>query len=364
MINNSVFFYNSVLFLLLVQLLSISPDSRPAKVVSVPRFVWAFPLAFLSVWLMASCPIVLGSWDDRSAYASAVLFFQQYGYQTIKVASIGEWVFELYTYVVSLITDYQGWFYITAIVYICNYMLAARRLTMDYAYVLFFSIVCNFQFYDYGTNTVRAGFAASFVMLGLSFCNRFWVMLLCFLIALFSHNSMVIPIFALLIAYKIPKPKLFIWLWLLAIPLSLFAGSFFQQYLMGFADERRTTYFAADAMSRARFRWDFLVYSATPVLLGYYYIFKLNFKSHFYQWVYCAYLIANAVWILVIKAEYTDRFAYLSWFMFPILLLYPVLTKQLFYDVRVQRNHIAMTLACQYAFCYYMYLAYNGFKPF
>lgn len=364
---NDYAFHQIVLVLLGFLAFSVVPNTRPAQVVDVPRAMWSIPLAIFVIWILASNTVVLGSWSDRGAYGGAVVFYQQNGFQWLQTASSGEWLFQVYTYLVSLFTDYIGWFYVTALIYVGNYLVAARRLTKEYVYVLFFSIICNFQFYSYGENTIRAGFAASFVILGLSLCNKIWALLLCFFIAFYCHHSMAIPMAALLVAYKIQKPRLFLWGWLATIALSFAAGSTFEHYLMGFVDDRRSNYLGVDAsqtLYKVGFRWDFLAYSAIPVLLGYYYIFMLDFKSQFYQWVYCAYLIANSFWVLVIRANYTDRFAYLSWFMFPILLLYPLLTKQLFRDVNVQRNHIVLTIVLQYAFCYYMYWKDHGFTFF
>lgn len=38
------------------------------------------------------------------------------------------------------------------------------------------------------------------------------------------------------------------------------------------------------------------------------------------------YLLSNTFWILVIRANFSDRFAYLSWFIYSIVLLYPLVT--------------------------------------
>lgn len=43
-----------------------------------------------------------------------------------------------------------------------------------------------------------------------------------------------------------------------------------------------------------------------------------------YKHLYCTYIIANSVWLLVIGAFFTDRFAYLSWCLSPILLMLPL----------------------------------------
>lgn len=362
---NDPIFYNALLILLFFLVMRLTPTTRGNQVIEVPSVLWVIPIVFFAVWAMASNPVVLGTWTDRAAYGSAVIHFQQFGYNWNDLSFKGEWLFNLYVYAVSLITDYKGFFYVTAAIYVLNYFEAAHRLTKEYAYVLFFSIIGNFQFYSYGQNTIRAGLAASMVTLGLTFCNKLWVMLLLFVLAYGVHHSMAITMVALLIAYGINKPKYFIWGWFGSILLSLVAGSAFEGFLSGFSVDDRTHYFSVDAAQtfyRVGFRWDFLAYSALPVALGYYYIYVLDFKSRFYHWVYCAYLIANSFWVLVIHAEFTDRFAYLSWFLFPIVLIYPLLIKQQFRDVEKHKNLLVLILMGQIAFNYYMFVVYNGFK--
>lgn len=228
---------------------------------------------------------------------------------------------------------------------------------------MFISFLIAFQFYAYGTNTIRAGIATSLILVGISFCNRFWLMSIFFFIAFFCHKSMAVPLFALAIAYKFPKTKFYLLLWVASIGLSFFIGSFLQSLVAGLTQDTRADYITAgDSQYRSMFRWDFLAYSALPVFLGWFYIFKLNFKSIFYRWVYNAYLISNTFWILVIRAAFSDRFAYLSWFMFPILLMYPLLSQQLYRECYTQSRNIILVLFGQIAFSYFMFWAYNGHK--
>ena len=57
--------------------------------------------------------------------------------------------------------------------------------------------------------------------------------------------------------------------------------------------------------------------------------FALNLKI-LNEKIYSIYLFANALWILVIQANFSNRFAYLSWFMLGLVIVYPFL-KQLFF---------------------------------
>lgn len=362
-----VIYHNILLLLVFLLPLMVVPINRNSRVVDVPRPYWGILIWCLAVWCMANVPIYLGTWTDRGAYAGAFISIAQGNYHFEGFQ--GEALFSLYMWVVSLLSpDYHAWFYITAIIYVGNYFFAANRLTQEYSFILFLSMVCCFQFFGYGCNTIRAGFAGSLIIFGLSLCNRMPLMILFFAMSFFCHKSMAIPIGALALAYYLPnKTKWFLRLWFLCILGSFFLGSTFENIFKQFIDDGRSHYLMTSAdqtVYNVGFRWDFLFYSAIAVALGYYYIFVLGFKSKFYHWVYNAYLIANAFWVLVIRAEFTDRFAYLSWFMFPILLLYPLLTQQLYPDVYKQKQMIVYVLMGQFAFTYYMYFAYNGFRMF
>ncbi len=360
-------FYNVLLLLVILLPMMVVPVSRNNRVVDVPRSYWGFLIWVLAAWCMASAPIYLGTWSDRGAYGGAFVSIAQGNYHFEGFQ--GETMFSLYMWIVSLFSsDYHVWFYVTALIYVGNYLFSANRLTKEYSFVLFLSMVCCFQFFGYGNNTIRAGFAGSIIMLGLSFCNRMPLMILLFATSFFCHKSMAIPIGALALAYYMPNKTIwFIRLWFLCIIGSFFLGSTFEGFFSQLVNDGRSHYFMTSAdqtFYRVGFRWDFLFYSALPVALGYYYLYVLRFRSVFYHWIYNAYLIANSFWVLVIRAEFTDRFAYLSWFMFPILLMYPLLTQQLYRDVYKQKQMIIYVLMGQFAFTYYMYLAYNGFKMF
>ncbi len=68
----------------------------------------------------------------------------------------------------------------------------------------------------------------------------------------------------------------------------------------------------------------------------------------FYARLVNTYLVANAVWILVINANCSNRFAYLSWFMLPWVLLYPFVPGR--FNSRPRTGLIAAVLGAQYLF--------------
>ena len=98
--------------------------------------------------------------------------------------------------------------------------------------------------------------------------------------------------------------------------------------LLGGLDARAEEYVNNDGIQdsyNVGFRLDFVLYSLAPALFAKYNMKNLVEDLPLYNTIYRAYLLVNSLWLLLIRMPYTDRFAYLSWFMIPFLLLYPVL---------------------------------------
>ena len=106
---------------------------------------------------------------------------------------------------------------------------------------------------------------------------------------------------------------------------------------------------ADDQFSRIGFRWDFLLYSATAVYAGWYFIFHKKFEDKFYRQLFNTYLIANGFWILVIRASFSNRFAYLSWFIMGVIIVYPFLKMQFF---NKQNKVLGNVIFLYFAFTY------------
>lgn len=354
-------FYNGLLCCILMSFLVIQPSPRLNQVIEVPDRIWGLLICFFVVICLANVPIPwsLGG-ADRTRYANDVI--SAAGVNTSFKWGIKDALFYFYIYLCAKIMNYQVWFYLTAFIYVGNYYLTAYRLSKDYTYVLILMMLCNFQFFGYGQNTIRAGLAASFVILGLSFFKKPLLMLLFCMVGYFIHSSMIIPISAMACAFVFRKSKVYVALWLMIIVYSYLGNSGIEKMFAGLTDETHAGYLLVDAAKtryKVGFRWDFLLYSTLPVIIGYIYIYKLKFESAFYSFIYNTYLVANSFWILVIRANFTDRFAYLSWFLFPLLLFYPLVTKQLFWNVREQRSKLFLIMCIVFGFNYFMYWKYK-----
>jgi len=243
----------------------------------------------------------------------------------------------LFTYITKLTASIMSvtmYFLLLAFLYVYPLYVASKKFFKEYWYYGFLMLVLSFTFWASGTNGMRNGLAASFFVLGLSAKNKLF-RYVWFVTAVLLHKSLIIPTVAYFLTLKYTNTKTYMRIWFLAIPLSLIVGGFFESFLLGigFGEEDRlqgylTELDEAYENSKAGFRWDFLLYSATGVYAGWYYIFKKKFEDPVYVQMVNIYLIVNAFWILIIRANFSNRFAYLSWFMLAIIIIYPLLKVQ------------------------------------
>ena len=135
---------------------------------------------------------------------------------------------------------------------------------------------------------------------------------------------------------------------MLSIIISLFWGGRVESLFasIGF-DDRLSDYIHPDVeedlFTVTGFRWDFLLYSAMPVLLGYYVVIKKKVFNSTYLLLLGTYIYANAFWIMVIRAEFSNRFAYLSWFLYPIVLAYPLMKLKIWPKTQGRKTAVIMT---------------------
>jgi hypothetical protein len=227
--------------------------------------------------------------------------------------------------------------------------------------VVFF--MASFGFTANAYNGLRIGVASNLVILALSFIvsekkNRIIAAILC-VAAYEIHKSTSLPICCMWFAlFFIKDTKRVMAFWIVSIALSLVLGNFFIKVIMTLGlDPTLDSYLSGkpttDAFSHVGFRWDFLLYSAMPIWMGYYVTIKRGIKDNLYNLILNTYVLANSAWVLVIRANFSNRFAGLSWFLFPLVIVYPLLKFNLF---EKQGQRTAMILVLMYAFTYFMWL--------
>lgn len=298
-----------------------------SKPLQVPeRKSVSFALLVIAVAVIAclgTYPIEWGLGTDRANYASRFLSAQSHGINLEDVQH--DKLFYALTRALSFVSV-ETYFIVIAALYVGFYVLGCRRMVGSNAILLFVAVVLSMGFVGYAINTLRAGLAFSLVIMGMAYSKNIRIMAICFICAALIHFSSAIPVAAFLLSKRFGSTRGYFMLWLLAVPVSFVAGDTFNTLLSELTIDDRTSYLTQEnAAYRQGFRIDFILYSALPLLVGYWYIFKAGFKSRLYHNIYNTYIIANALWVLVVRANFTDRIAYLSWFLIPFVLAYPIL---------------------------------------
>ncbi len=253
----------------------------------------------------------------------------------------------------------RSFFQVVDILYIIPVVLFCRKYFGNYWFFAFIMFVGSFSFWTYGTNGLRNGLGTAIFILALYFYDKKVWMYICLIMSYFMHASLIIPIAALIVSGLYKNPKIYFYLWLPAIPLSLLGGSAWSSFFanIGFAEDRTGGYLTGgsneynDQFSQTGFRIDFLLYSASAVYAGWYFIFKKKIVDPFYIHLFGIYCIANAFWILVITAAFSNRFAYLSWFLMPAVIAYPMFRYRIWDD---QHRRFAVILFLYFMFTFFM----------
>ncbi|MGB3776301.1 MAG: EpsG family protein [Leeuwenhoekiella sp.] len=256
----------------------------------------------------------------------------------------------------SKIMSVNNFFLMCAVVYIVPMFRISKKFFKEYWFYAFLIFVISFQFWPYAVNGIRNGMGTSLFLLGISFYDKKFWMIVPMVFAVLIHQSLLLPVMAFVITLIYNKPKVFLAGWLFTIPVSLAVGSLFETLFtaMGFAEDRLGAYLSGE-QAAGGFRFDFLLYSASAVFTGWYFIFKRNFQDKVYYHIFNTYLTVNAFWILIIRANFSNRFAYLSWFMIGLVIIYPFL-KERFYIY--QHVVIGRVIALYFGFTYFMYTVY------
>lgn len=283
------------------------------------------------------------------------------------------------------------WFLIVEIGYLGFVFLGLRKLLHENPWMAMLFFLSAFSTFTFGVNGIRNGLACSMVIFAFAIAANKGVgqLILAGIVMVLAfgiHRSTALPIIAFFVAsYLIKSPKFAIGFWVASIGLSLVLGGFFTNFFMGLGfDDRMTSYATSmeqnkEQFSQTGFRWDFLLYSAMPVWLTWYVCKKVDedrvlygetleeietgvpgagriADAHSMRVFYIlstTYMLANSFWVMVNRAAFSNRFAYLSWFLYPVVIAYAVIRLHIWED---QDKKAGLILAAHAGFTIVMYI--------
>ncbi len=275
-----------------------------------------------------------------------------------------EWVFDWLMRSCALAGwDVSAFFTIVEAGYVLFLLLAVARLFPKSPMLGLLFAMSSLMYYSYGINGIRNGLACHLVLLAITylFTSRYTVAALLCLLAVGIHRTTLLPIASVLAGiFLLRDVRLAVYLWAASIAVSLVAGNAFTQLVASIGIDERMEHYGlsadyADEFSSTGFRWDFLLYSFMPVLLAWYVVVRRRLQDNWYNVLAVAYCLSNAFWVLVIRAEFSNRFAYLSWFLYPIVIAYPLICMPVWKD-QDRRAGLILLLHC--GFTLFMNLYY------
>lgn len=320
---------------------------------------------------------VAGAFGDMAMYGHHYLNIVN---GLVPISLQGEWLWEdIAAFCKTIGLSLNEYFLVISFGYfagmfICSFLLMRKNLWMA---VIFFYV--SFSCYSFSTNGLRNGLGCSIDLIAMSLfamggAKRPAGIVLMFL-AMGIHRSTILPSAATVVSlYLIKDTKMAIRFWIASIAISLAAGPLVEQFFsaLGF-DDRMDKYSSVnqdvssmDQFSMSGFRWDFLLYSAFPVAMIWYVTRYRKFTDQIYTIFANSYLLCNAFWIMVIRSAFSNRFAYLSWFLYPVVIVYPLLRMNLFKD---QDRKTALILFLYSGFTFFMFFIFyfgtsEGFNGF
>lgn len=216
-----------------------------------------------------------------------------------------------------------------AVYFVCPYI-ACRKLFGKNAILGFLTWLAAFSTFAYATNGVKAGTGSSFFLLALAYKDKLLYCIPLILMSIGFHHSMKVVVAGCVLALLYKNTKYYYGGWAVCLLLAAAGVSYFMHLFAAYADEQGQKYLTNDIGNNVTgFRPDFILYSFVPIALSYWMIVKKGFRDKYYEFLVRTYIAMNGVWLLCTYADYIDRIAYLSWFMYAFLLSYPLLRMNL-----------------------------------
>ena len=224
---------------------------------------------------------------------------------------------------------YTSFFVLFSMLYFITSYLGIRKLFPSDSLAAYLVFLAAFSPVSYSTNGIKAGVAASLFIWAMGYRDNLKICIPLILISWGFHHSMIMPVAAFVTTTFVKNTKIYFALWLFCLLMAMGHVTAFAHFFAGATTEHGASYLLGDGTSdgtKGGFRLDFIIYSAMPVLVGWYVEFKKHLEvSAMYRNLLNLYLCLNGIWMLCMYANFTNRIAYLSWFLYPIVLIYPFL---------------------------------------
>lgn len=312
--------YLIIFFVVLIFLIFLNYLKKNNRNVEVNFVIFIF--ALFTVYYIGSRDLYVGV--DTIRYKNT---FEQYQ-STSGFFVRKDFFYDYLNYIIGKVTNFHGLLLINATLYIMGAWYGLKKIFKKDYILPFLIFLISPYFINNGINVMRSGIATSIFIVGVALFytkSKVWKWLSLLLVSVLFHLSLLVPLTFFLITRYFNRTKLIFFVWLTSIFLSVLNINIIASLLpfLDFIADRAGAYVET---SEEQNSWvNFFIFGFFPVAFGIYNILILKYKDLFYKWLMNTYMLAHIPYIILISSEYASRLAFLSEFMMPILIMYPLL---------------------------------------
>lgn len=343
------------IYLIILGLILLFQNSKLQEGQSPYIYGYTGTSKFVCFLLLIICIIFIGIRPLDIVFADMVGYYNRYislvNTPFVFNSEAENYIFDnILPFVASFGVPHQVYFILIAAIYFGGMYITCKKLFPNNLLISFIVCLTAFSTFSYGTNGIKAGAAASIFLVAIAYRDKLWITIPLALLSCGFHHSMSMVLVAYFLSCVFKKTKWYYIFWLICLVMAIAHISYFQLLFANYTDAKGASYLIADSDSAflTGFRPDFILYSSIPVIIGYYIRFKKQIYDEGYELWLRIYVLTNSVWMLCMYASFSNRIAYLSWFLYPIVLIYPYLAfywsdKQAIYAKKVVLYHYLFT---------------------
>ena len=352
--------YYEYIFILTAFFFSIFCFDKYRKVSGVikesktPAFILAFVLA-----------IFIGFRPVSPIFYDTVNYARYYNYvfgdTFVFSADVENLIFDnLLHYMASAGFKYSSFFLLMALIYFVGRYISCRKMFPNNSWAAYLVFLGAFITFTSSVNGFKAGAAASLFACAVAYRGNKPLSIALLFLSWGIHHSMIVCIVAYVVTLFCKNTKVYSAIWIVALLIAIAHITFFQEFFSHYVNDKVAGYLMLEEEGGEGWytgmRYDFVLYSFMPILVGWDAIFRKRIRIPEYTFVLNLYVLLNALWMLCMYANFTNRIAALSWALYPIVIIYPYLSEKSNYPNKnmmfavVMLLHLAFTLFMKFIY--------------
>ncbi len=233
--------------------------------------------------------------------------------------------FGVLTYLLSYIVNVKVYFFLCTLLSFSLLIWTSYKVAKEKWFLMLLGIMVSLYFWNSEVFTIRQGLASNFMLAAIFSKNKYFKIVLS-LLAVSFHQSFGLTALAFLIVSYYNKTKVILSAWIVMLIISsIFNNQILTLFSKVISSESFNYYLYTNEFSKLSFRWDVAFFSFIFMGIGLYNLKVKNLNTDkTYRLILNLYICTNIFLLILGKSNIMHRFAYLSWFLIPIIIFYPL----------------------------------------